>query len=218
METIHTEQYKGYTIKIVPDDCYETPDDWGDDGLFLVSFHRDFTVERDGFSKDVCVELMQEKKNRDEDYKEQCAEIEKEYHVFGLEAYIHSGVSLSLSYTGNYPDRKWDVSQVGLVFVSKKETRYTKKAEEMAKKLLKTWNACLEGSVYGFIVEDEEGERVDSCWGYIETEWDIQKTEVLKQARESADYYAKKRLEKHIAKAKEQIKAHVPLQYRVALT
>ncbi len=191
MEAIHEETRNGYDIKIVPDEYYsENPNDWGDTEVFLVAFHRDFSVERKGFGVEVCRELAQAKKNRDADYKEQCAEIEKEYHVFGLEAYIHSGVSLSLSNEGQYPDRQWDVSQLGLVFVSKKTARMHKKARALALGLLKTWNAVMSGSVYGYIVE-RDGEQLDSCWGYIEEEWNIEKTSVLAEARDIADWHYK---------------------------
>ena len=191
MEAIHEETRNGYDIKIMPDEYYsDTPEKWGDTEVFLVAFHRDFSVEQDGYGVEVCRELALPKKERDEDYKEQCAEIEKEFHVFGLEAYIHSGVSLSLSNEGQYPDRKWDVSQLGLVFVSKKTARIHKKARELALGLLKTWNAILGGNVYGYIVE-RDGEQLDSCWGFIEDEWDIKKTQVLAEARDIADWHYK---------------------------
>lgn len=90
----------------------------------------------------------------------------KKYHVFGLEAYIHSGVSLSLSRQGNFPDRCWDVSQIGLVFVAKKEARTRAKAEKLARGLISTWNEYLSGAVYGFHLENKQGEVIDSCWGY----------------------------------------------------
>ena len=48
-------------------------------------------------------------------------ELEKKYHIFGLEAYIHSGVVLALSSECNFSDRQWDVLQLGAVFVARKE-------------------------------------------------------------------------------------------------
>jgi len=191
MEAIHTEDRNGYTIKIVPDEFYsETPNDWGDTEVFLVAFHRDFTVNVDGFDIETVRAVANKGKYDDGSKCERAKEILHDYHVFGLEAYIHSGVSLSLSYEGQYPDRKWDVSQLGLVFVSKKTTRVHKKARELALGLLKTWNAILEGSVYGYIVE-RDGEQLDSCWGFIEEEWNIEKTQVLAEARDIADWHYK---------------------------
>lgn len=215
-ETVHTEERKGYTINIYPDYDSETPDDWGDTDVFLVAFHRDFTVNRDGFDVDTMRAVMNKGKNEDDEKDERAMEILHDYHVFGLEAYIHSGVSLSLSYEGNYPDRRWDVSQLGCVMVSKKEARLRKTAHTRAKGLLETWNAVLGGSVYGFVVE-KDGEHLDSCWGFIETGWDMEKSYVLKEARDMADWNYKEATRKHVELRKAQIKHNVPLIKREAL-
>jgi hypothetical protein len=220
METIHEETRNGYSIKIYPDyDYSETPDDWGNDDVFLVAFHRDFTVERDGFDIETMRAVMNGGKYEDGSKHERAQEILHDYHIFGLEAYIHSGVHLSLSHEGNYPDRQWDVSQLGCVMVEKKSARMKKTARERALGLLETWNAVLEGSVYGYVVEDETHGTTfnESCWGYIETEYPIEKTYVLQEARSVADYAYKQMLESHIAKRKEQIKAGAPLRVREAL-
>lgn len=217
LETVHTEERNGYTINIYPDyDYQDNPSDWGDTEVFLVAFHRDFTVDVDGFDIETVRAVANGGKYEDGSKCERAKEILHEYHVFGLEAYIHSGVSLSLSNEGNYPDRQWDVSQLGVVFVSKKQERLKKKARERALGLLKTWNAILEGSVYGFVVE-RDGEQLDSCWGFIEEEWNIEKTHVLKEARDMADWNYKEAVKKHVEERKAQIKHNVPLIKREAL-
>lgn len=60
----------------------------------------------------------------------------KKYHVFILEAYIHSGVSLSI-HNGVKKDR-WDSSLVGMLFISKDEFKTRAKATEYATKHLET--------------------------------------------------------------------------------
>jgi len=90
----------------------------------------------------------------------------KKYHVFGLEAYIHSGVVLALSNEGNFCDRSWDVSQVGLVFISREEFKRRDRARKMALGHIETWNDYLSGSVYGYSIEDQEGNSFDSCGGF----------------------------------------------------
>jgi hypothetical protein len=90
----------------------------------------------------------------------------KDYWIFPLEACIHSGVCLYLS-GGCAIDRQWDVSQLGAVFVSKKEARLSKSARELALSLIKTWNLYLSGQVYSFSVTDPDGEDVDSCGGFF---------------------------------------------------
>jgi hypothetical protein len=86
--------------------------------------------------------------------------------------------------------------------VEKKSARMKKTARERALGLLETWNAVLEGSVYGYVVEDEtHGTSFnESCWGYIETAYPMEKTYVLQEARSAADYAYKNMLESHIAK------------------
>jgi hypothetical protein len=140
---------------LVQDDDPMSPDSWENEDLFLVAYHRDFWIERKKFiSKDECIALFRDDK-KDSDYR---ADIAKKYHVFGLEAYIHSGVRLALSNEGNFCDRQWDVSKLGCVFVSKEE-----------------WNMYLSGDVWGVVVEeyDQDKKQIDqdSCWGFYGQEY-----------------------------------------------
>jgi len=162
-EAIEIINYKGCTIEILRDDNYQdSPDDWGDDNVFLVHYHRDFEIKRDEIiTEDDARELYQGNK---------IPQL-KEYHIFKVDAYIHSGISLSLAggFSGRLPQghERFDVSSVGLVLVSKKEAKTEKQAEKLAKILIGDWNDCLSGNVYGFITKDKEtGETIDSCWGF----------------------------------------------------
>lgn len=135
---------------ISPDPYPDGPDRWGDDGVFLVADHRDFYVKP---PKDSTMESV-------------VADYQKTHHVFGLEAYIHSGVVLALSREGNFPDRQWDVSQLGAVFVAKNEARTKAKAREMAQGLIETWNTYLSGDVWTVSVEDETDEVIECVGGF----------------------------------------------------
>jgi hypothetical protein len=168
-DTITIKKIKaGYEARyLVQDNDAQSPDEWGDDGLFLVAYHRQFDVRRDEvITKDKAVALSRQDKE-DEDYPQDIAD---KYHAFGLEAYIHSGVCLSLSNEGNFPDRQWDVSQLGLVLVSKKEWPDEKKARAAALSLIEEWNQYLSGDVYGIVKEsyDKKKEQCDqeSVWGF----------------------------------------------------
>jgi len=44
-ETADVKEYKGYKINIYQDLNDDSPADWGDDNLFLVAYHRNFSVE-----------------------------------------------------------------------------------------------------------------------------------------------------------------------------
>ena len=137
--------YKGYKIKIRQDEDCESPNDWRDENLFLVYDHRQFTVKRDGFEpRDVY------------NYLEDCHEQEEnntydKYWIFPVEAYIHSGVSLSL-FSGTKQCR-WDSSVSGYILASKEEFKDLETAKTAAEGLIKTWNQYLSGEIYGFIIE-----------------------------------------------------------------
>ena len=142
---VHDLQFAGYTIEIHTDEDPESPSQWGDDNLFLTGFHRQFHVQRKGFTEKVTKEQS------------------KQFWVFPLYAYIHSGVSLSL---GEF-SCPWDSGQVGWVYVAKEEWRLQKSARKAAEGLVESWNSYLSGEVYGYIIRDDEGIDLDSCWGFL---------------------------------------------------
>lgn len=184
---VETIKYKKCQIEIFQDFHPQSPDDWGDENLFLVGFHSDFWVQREGFEKDVCRTIV----NPTEwpDYKYEAKNILKKYHMFRLEAYIHSGVSLALSYEGNFPDRRWDVSQLGCVFVAREEWKDRRNARKAARGLVEEWNDYLSGNVYGYQATDpDKNVDLDSCWGFY---GDYRKSGILDEAKASIDHYAK---------------------------
>jgi hypothetical protein len=152
----------GYVAKyLVRDENAESPDTLGDKGLFLVHYHRDFDVRKN----DVITEDDARAWYQGEDIPQ-----EKDYWILPVEAYIHSGVALAISKEGNFPDRRWDVSNVGLVLADKKEFKTKAKAEKAMRGLVETWNEYLSGDVYGVVADkyDKDKKLVDneSVWGY----------------------------------------------------
>jgi hypothetical protein len=162
----------GYTARyLVADTNPQSPEDWGDNNLFLVGYHRSFTVNSSlKISQELAQAIANKGKYEDGSINDEAMQYVKNYHIFELEAYIHSGVSLALSREGNFPDRQWDVSLLGLVFVSKKEWKTRPKAREAALGLISTWNQYMSGDVYGCIKEEynqnKEQIKEDSCWGF----------------------------------------------------
>lgn len=156
---IYTEVYKGYTIEVYRDDGDDSPDSWADGSLFLVANHRDFYV----------------KPPKGSTFDSVASDYRKTHHAFPLEAYIHGGVSLSLAGGGRFPDRRWDVSQLGAVFVSKATLKSKAEARRAALGLVEAWNHYLSGEVYGYVIKKpnvcsacghDEAETVGSCWGF----------------------------------------------------
>jgi len=177
MENVHEETRNGLKIRISQDHDAESPSAWGDDNLFLVGYHRDFSVDgpkEKGYlilDKNECATIL--RGNVDpEDLGIQ--NILNKYHVFALSAYIHSGVKLYLGDIVCAPfdtpsssgGRGWDTSLLGAVLVAKTEWPEQDKAEEAAQGLVNTWNGYLSGNVYGYTIEDAQGEHLDSCWGF----------------------------------------------------
>ena len=71
------------------------------------------------------------------------------------------------------------------MFVAKTEAKNRDKARKIALSLIESWNDCLSGNVYGFQIEDEEGNELEACWGFI-GDYDA-KGGVLDEARSRVD-------------------------------
>ena len=154
--------YKGYKIKIVQDEGFDSPNDWLNDERFLVFEHRDFNIKREGF------------KPQDIYYYINGANYPtyKDYYIFQVEAYIHSSVSLSLF--NGIKQCQWDSSVTGFVLIKKEDTT-EEQAKEYAERLIETWNQYLSGEIYGFQIWKEDKcsycdtiteENIDSCYGF----------------------------------------------------
>ncbi len=195
-----TEPYKefeahGLTVKIYNDDDPQSPDEWGDNNLFLVADNRDFTV------------AAPSKTEVNTDVAKAIEHYGKTHHVLPLEAYIHGGIMLYLS-GGATVDRQWDVSQLGAVFVAKTEADTEAEARKLALGLIEEWNNYLSGNVWGYTIE-KDGDTLDSCWGFS---GDIEYCE--DEAKSSAKWNAKALLEKHVSKKKAEIRNRIPLDKR----
>jgi hypothetical protein len=210
----------GYTIKIVQDEHAESPDRWGNDDVFLVYDHRQFNVERKGFDPTEIFEHITESKEF----------MYEGYYVYPVYAYIHSGVALSLGkqeYPFSNTARNWDTSMKGFCLVRKEkdENHYlhegevgkgTKQwepneAQIVAEGIVETWNTYLSGEVYGYQIDDKDGEEVDACWGFYGEEHCIEDAKGIVEHRIKDDF--KKRIER----VKMFIRKHVPLNVREQL-
>ncbi len=133
--------YKGYRIKIVQDEGFDSPNDWLNDERFLVFEHKNFNIKREGFEPQDIYDYI-----NGANYP-----IYKDYYIFQIEAYIHSGVSLRLF--NGIKQCQWDSSITGFVLIKKEDTT-EEQAKEYAERLIETWNQYLSGEVYGYVVEE----------------------------------------------------------------
>ncbi len=90
----------------------------------------------------------------------------------------HSGLSISTEDYGC----PWDSGRVGMIYVSKQKLLLegmgdlTKdRVRGILKAEVATYNEYLEGNCYGYIIEDENGEHLASCWGYLGREADCER-------------------------------------------
>lgn len=96
--------------------------------------------------------------------------------VLPLYLYDHSGLTISLG-AFSCP---WDSGQVGFIVVTKEsimsefncddanewgENGWKTKAQEVARQEIETYDMYLTGDVWGYIIEDENGNIIDSLWG-----------------------------------------------------
>lgn len=87
--------------------------------------------------------------------------------ILPIYAYEHGGITIS---HGSF-SCQWDSGQLGWHYVAKKalESEFggdEEKAKKCLEAELEIYDNYLQGNVWGFTIEDEEGDDVDSCWGF----------------------------------------------------
>ena len=216
-DAYHSEEYKGFTIKLINDSNTESPREWDNLGVIAYS-HRDYTLGdknlRDYYDLDNF--------NSWEEIKAQLVKDENIAVILPLYLYDHSGLFLKIgSWYGLLPQghAEFDSGQVGFVYVTKEAIRkeygvkrITRKTLEKAEKVIRseaeTFAKYISGDVRGFVVEDADGEHLDSCWGYYEDE------DAISEAKSIIDGEVKTRQEAHEAKLKAYITNSVPINAR----
>lgn len=149
----HTEDRKGCRIHIKYDnDGGDSPRDWDNLGT-IVDWHRRITIGDKKIDGDWTIS-------------------KRDNIVLPVYIYQHGGVTINT--TGF--SCQWDSSQVGWIYVSKKDAvanygrvRCTKSIVEKAKAHLvgeiKALDDFFTGNVYGYVIEFPDG-KDDSLWGY----------------------------------------------------
>lgn len=173
MESIEDVEYKGYVIKLYPDEDSESPRQWDNLG-HMACFHRHYAL---GDNYQDRPDHCNDPDNFQEWVKEQGDEIAI---ILPLYLYDHSGITMWTQdgirrYHQHYA---WDGGQVGWIYVLKSDIRaafnvkrISKKNLEHARQLLisevQTYDKFLIGDVYGYKVFQEDEETDLSCWGFF---------------------------------------------------
>jgi len=156
METI---KYKGYTINIIQEEDACNPrkvfeDNYND----MICFHNRYDLgDEHSYTKEELIDMVESGK----------------YIYLPLYLYDHSGITMNT--TGF--SCQWDSGQVGFIIADKEEVKkefgwkkLTAERIEKIKSYLKdevqAYDHYLQGNIYGYSVKNDEGEELDSSWGY----------------------------------------------------
>ena len=188
------EYHKGYTIKIQYDDCSDNPREaW--DNLGVILAQDSFANEVDTWVKD---EVREDFNNGVDIEKSLAKHFGEIALVLPVYKYSH-GCSLysTGSFIGRAHHAAWDSSQTGFIFVTKEAARKRFGRKRITQTVLDQINDCLvgeikyfsayaNGDVYGFNILDDDGESVDSCWGFYDYD------ECVDYAKEEIDMMVKR--------------------------
>jgi hypothetical protein len=187
-----------YTVEIRHDDestNWLEEGDWPEGAGIDMSNHRDFRSPTYGHEMPVPLDdylYWQAPRNKDDEEKDPEAwtyvQFEKNYHILPIYMYDHSGRAVNT--TGfSCP---WDSGLTGLIYIPKKTLisegwRGIKKSwpakvrDEIANHWLRSkveeLNNLMTGEIYGYSVEDKDGDHIDSCWGYYGEDGRVQAIE-----------------------------------------
>lgn len=153
-----------YKIKIVRDDSPESPREW--DNLCTMEYAHPRYILGDKWYSPAMAGY-----DSWEDYEYY---LEKQGYLFlPLYIYDHGGVTMKTTPFGDV----WDSGRVGTIYARRDEIlkRIGGKAMSRARRQwaydvmrseVDEFDTYLRGEVYGYIIEDEEGNQLDSCWGF----------------------------------------------------
>lgn len=112
--------------------------------------------------------------------------------------YDHSGLTVWIG----SPSDQWDSGRCGWIYQTKEDTieqnggteeNWREVAWKNMEAEMKEYNAYVEGECYGWMVLDEDGDNIDSCWGYVGSE---RIDEMIAEAKDVIDFHIKKIEEK----------------------
>lgn len=158
MNALLTKSLNGRTVKIFQDSDPESPRTWSVFGKIAVTQNRHFQA-------DECLDRVDLQAIAENDL----------IVSIPVYAYVHSGVMMRATESGNPFSCPWDSGQCGLVYAEldtiKKEfgsddAEAIQKAKALLINEVETFSQYLNGEVYGYVIEDAEGNEIDSCWGF----------------------------------------------------
>jgi len=237
--TAHTEEYENLTIKIIQDTEPQNPREWDNLGT-MVCKHSRYNLGDVQMQQDTAEEYLNDEYNivEQEDQwelpdkeKEKIHKwIDKNLIILPLYLYDHGGITMS---TGSF-SCQWDSGQVGFIYIDREKMKKEYSVKYLTKKFrekiagylkneVKEYDQYITGDCYGYTIENEDEEDLDSCWGFFGLEYCTQEAQAAAKATYNHIIEEQKKEHEqtkrgHFEQVKTWIKNHVPLQYRTALS
>lgn len=171
-----------YTLKIEQDDDPMSPREWDNLGI-MVCFHKRHDLGDETDLKSSMFDGWQELKDH---------LVEEEDACFVAPLYLmdHSGLSMSL---GSF-SCPWDSGQVGFIYTTPARMKHVGVTDGEVKAALasevRVYDQYLQGDVWSYVIEDRDGDVVDSCCGFFGHEY------AESEGRAALEWVAKDRIDK----------------------
>ena len=187
MEPIESFEHNGYVVKIYPDEDGESPRAWDNLGT-MVCWHHRYNL---GDRKPTDSERAALKRGGFRLLKRYLRRYFGVRHLLELGLLDHSGLHMWVGGGAHWTDTAgWDSGTVGWIMATKEgidrvgsldqeievevELGFLRgKVKERRNAIehglhseVEVYDQYLTGQVYGYVVEDQDGEHVDSCWGF----------------------------------------------------
>jgi hypothetical protein len=186
-EPIKTVIHNGKTIKIYQDETPETPRSWDNLAQMVFFGNKKYL----GDKHEIKLGSFQGREDFIVEGARALAKQIKDIVVcLPVHMYSHSGERISTSdgYPFNCP---WDSGTIGFVIVTKQAIRENWSIKKVTKKLIEqsklqaegeveTLNDYITGNIYGYQIVDENGNDLDSCWGFY---GDIETSGIIEEAK-----------------------------------
>ena len=169
MDAVETFKVGNKTVKIVIDEDVESPrnQEYRDNCDTFIMFHKNYNLGDKH-------EYVSSQFNGWDEMEKQIIKDHKPVEMRRIFLYDHSGLTIA-----DKPfSCPWDSGMIGFALISREAAlkemstkKVTKKVKEWAKKYLDAtiseYNSYIRGECFGYVVENEDGEHLDSCWGFI---------------------------------------------------
>jgi len=189
----HEEEYKGFQIKIHYDEDSENPRDWDHLGT-MVCWHRRHSLGDEhhydspaDFKRRLAMQLDPTVEGRI-DYWEDGRGWDQLWRHHRDDGCVEADRKVAKVIQDTL-DKHCVMLKDGINHHLHAIKHITKKDIDRARELLisevKEYDQYLTGDVYGYVVEDADGEHIDSCWGFYGLDYCIE------EAKSAIDYHIK---------------------------